>query len=249
MSTNNNGRRGRFIASGAAALLLAGGAVTIGVGLHADPGQPPVGSVTGTSSQSAPGPQARGTTTATAGSAGPSSSPGPSLYTPPAAPPAPVSGPVLPPSDPVALDVPAIGVHTPLIQLGKAADGTADVPPGEPGSPAGWYQYSPTPGEEGPSVILGHVNSTLTNVGVFYRLHELKAGDQFTVTRADHTAAVFQMDRSAEFKKDDFPTLDVYGNTNRAEIRLITCGGYDPASRLYTENTVVYAHLVSSHPA
>ncbi len=233
MSTNNNGRRGRFIASGAAALLLAGGAVTIGVGLHADPGQPPP--VSSVSSSTA------------AHSA--SASPGPTLYTPPAAAAAAPMGPVLPSAPPVALDVPSIGVHTNLIQLGKAADGTADVPPGEAGSPAGWYQYSPTPGEVGPSVILGHVNSTTSNVGVFYRLHELKAGDQFSVTRADHTVAVFQMDRSAEFKKDDFPTLDVYGNTNRAEIRLITCGGYDPSSRLYTENTVVYAHLVSSHPA
>ena len=239
MSTTNNGRRGRFIASGAAALLLAGGAATIGVGLHADPGAPPVGSVTGTSSHAADGTAAHST--------GPSPSAGPSLYTPPAAPAAPPSGPVLPPSAPVALDIPAIGVHTPLIQLGQAADGTADVPPGEPGSPAGWYQFSPTPGEAGPSVILGHVNSTLTNVGVFYRLHELKVGEQFSVTRADHTVAVFQMDRAAEFRKDDFPTLDVYGNTNRAEIRLITCGGYDSSSRLYTENTVVYAHLVSSH--
>ncbi|MCY0906250.1 class F sortase [Arthrobacter sp. H14-L1] len=231
MSTKNNGRRGRFIASAAAAMLLAGGAVTIGAGLHADPGQaPPVNT------------PAIAISTAT-------TSPGSSLYTPAPAPAAAPAGPVLPPSDPVALDIPSIGVHTPLIQLGKAADGTADVPPGEPGSPAGWYQYSPTPGTEGPSVILGHVNSTLTNVGVFYRLHELAPGTQFSVTRVDHKVAVFQMDRSAEFKKDDFPTLDVYGNTNRAEIRLITCGGYDPSSRLYTENTVVYAHLISTHPA
>ncbi|HSU70502.1 MAG TPA: class F sortase [Micrococcaceae bacterium] len=243
MSTSNNGRRGRFIASGAAALLLAGGATTLGVGLHTDPGVPPVGSVPVTSSRPANGMAAQATAVGT----GPSPSPSPLLYTPPAAPAAPPSGPMLPPSDPVTLDIPSIGIHSPLIRLGQAADGTADVPPGEPGSPAGWYRYSPTPGEEGPSVILGHVNSTLTNVGVFYRLHELKAGDQFSVTRADHTVAVFQTDRSAEFKKDNFPTLDVYGNTNRAEIRLITCGGYDPSSRLYTENTVVYAHLVSSH--
>jgi LPXTG-site transpeptidase (sortase) family protein len=219
--------------SGAAALLLAGGLFTIGAGLHADPGPPPVAAQT---SSAASSPSA-------------SATPTPTLYTPPPAVPAAPVGPVLPASVPVALDVPAIGVHTNLILLGKAADGTADVPPGEPGSPAGWYQYSPTPGAVGPAVILGHVNSTLSNVGVFYRLHELKAGDQFSVTRADHTVAVFQMDRSAEFKKDAFPTLDVYGNTNRAEIRLITCGGYDPASRTYKENTVVYAHLVSSHPA
>ncbi|MCZ2402167.1 class F sortase, partial [Paenarthrobacter sp. Z7-10] len=64
-----------------------------------------------------------------------------------------------------------------------------------------------------------------------------------------HTVAVFQVDRLADFHKDTFPTLEVYGNTNRAEIRLITCGGYNPATNLYDDNTVVYAHLTSHHPA
>lgn len=98
-------------------------------------------------------------------------------------------------------------------------------------------------------MILGHVNSTQTDIGVFYRLHELAPGQQFSVTRADRMVAVFQADKSAEFKKDAFPTLEVYGNTGRAEIRLITCGGYDRATNSYIENTVIYAHLVSSHPA
>jgi sortase (surface protein transpeptidase) len=149
----------------------------------------------------------------------------------------------------VTLDIPQINVHTALLQLGQAADGSVGVPPGEPGSPAGWYEHSPTPGELGPSVILGHVNSTLSDIGVFYRLHELAPGQEFTVTRADQRVAVFQVDGTAEFAKDRFPTLEVYGNTRRAEIRLITCGGYQPSSGLYTENIVVYAHLVSSHPA
>ncbi|MCZ2403895.1 class F sortase [Paenarthrobacter sp. Z7-10] len=125
----------------------------------------------------------------------------------------------------------------------------AAVPPGEAGSPAGWYKYSPTPGALGPSVILGHVNSTTSNVGIFYRLRELKPGQTFSVTRADRSVAVFQVDRLADFKKATFPTLDVYGNTNRPEIRLITCGGYNPATNLYDDNTVVYAHLISSHRA
>jgi hypothetical protein len=67
------------------------------------------------------------------------------------------------------------------------------------------------------------------------------------VTRADHSVAVFQVDKLAEVKKATFPTLAVYGNTNRAEIRLITCGGFNQTTGEWTENTVVYGHLVSSH--
>ncbi len=230
-------RRGRFIASAAAALILLAGC----------------GTASGPAAQSVP-PESVAVSTLSATASATASTAPPAATTaapaPTAAPPAPApTGPVLPASAPVTLDIPGIGVDSPLLQLGNAADGTAEVPPGEPGSPAGWYKYSPTPGEEGPSVILGHVNSTLSNIGVFYQLHEMTTGQQFSVTRADGTVAVFAVDRSAVFHKDQFPTLEVYGNTDRAEIRLITCGGYNPASGLYDDNTVVYGHLVSSHPA
>ena len=41
---------------------------------------------------------------------------------------------------------------------------------------------------------------------------------------------------------------EVYGNLDHAGLRLITCGGpYDTSVHHYTDNIVVYAHLVSSH--
>lgn len=147
----------------------------------------------------------------------------------------------------MTLSIPGIAVTTNLMSLGQDAKGEAEVPPEAAGSPAGWYRYSPTPGELGPAVILGHVNATTSAEGVFYRLHELTPGETFSVTRADGSVAVFAVDRSEVFKKDAFPTLAVYGNTQRAEIRLITCGGYEPSTGEFTENTVVYGHLVSSH--
>ncbi|NUS36927.1 MAG: class F sortase [Pseudarthrobacter sp.] len=235
MGTENSSRRGRVIASAAAALLLAGGVTTIGLGLHAEPPTPgPTSSVSAApvpapSPETAAGPAATGST--------------------PAAPVPSVPDAALPASMPVRIEVPTIGVDAALTPLGKQANGEVQTPSGEPGSPAGWYQDSPTPGQTGSAVILGHVNATNSDIGLFYRLHELTPGQTITVTRADHTAAVFTVDKVDVYHKATFPTIEVYRNADRPEVRLITCGGYDRATREYLDNTVVYAHLTSSHPA
>ncbi|NVM93900.1 class F sortase [Arthrobacter wenxiniae] len=232
-------RRGRLAASAAAGLLLAG--VLLGT--------------TACAPQS-PGVAAAAPSTALAAPARPSATPRPTSSVSPSAAPATaparpagpaVVGPILPASIPVRLQVPEIGINTLLVPLGQAADGSMDVPGGQPGDPGGWYKYSPTPGQLGPAVILGHVNNLASPEGLFYRLHEMRRGQRFSVTRADHSVAVFQVDKLAEVKKATFPTLAVYGNTNRAEIRLITCGGFNQTTGEWTENTVVYGHLVSSH--
>lgn len=135
------------------------------------------------------------------------------------------------------------------MQLGQNADGTVQVPPLGTDSPAGWYQKSPTPGQQGPSVILGHVDAA-AGPSVFYNLGKLRAGDQIAVTRADNTVAIFTVDKVAEYPKAAFPQFTVYGNTINAQLRLITCGGtYDRSIGHYVNNIVVFASLTSSHPA
>jgi sortase (surface protein transpeptidase) len=157
---------------------------------------------------------------------------------------------LLPPAPPTHLAVPAIGVSSDLLELGLNPDGTVEVPPLAANSQAGWFTGSPSPGALGPAVILGHVDSAEYGAGVFFELGALKAGDQITVDRADGTAGVFSVDRVASYPKDSFPTLEVYGNTDHAALRLITCGGqFDARTRNYLDNIVVYASLVSSHPA
>jgi len=160
-------------------------------------------------------------------------------------------GPILPASTPVSLDVPRIGIrHASLVQLGQAKDGSIQVPPVGANSPAGWFRNSPTPGQLGSSVILGHVDSATAGPAIFYRLGTLRAGDTATVTRADHTVAVFLVDSVEKYAKADFPTLQVFGDTDHAALRLITCGGtFNPSKQSYEDNIVVYAHLASSHPA
>ena len=102
----------------------------------------------------------------------------------------------------------------------------------------------------GPAVVLGHVDSAEWGPGVFFDLGALRPGDEITVTREDGSAAVFAVDRVERHRKDDFPTIEVYGNTDDAQLRLITCGGaFDPDARSYEDNVVAFASLVGTRPS
>lgn len=146
---------------------------------------------------------------------------------------------------PERLRVPRIGVDTHLMDLDLTATRQLQVPPLSQPWTAGWYDRSPVPGDIGPAVLAGHVDSR-TGPAVFYRLRELRRGDRIVVDRSDGRTATFAVDRVEQVEKAAFPTRRVYGATPRPELRLITCGGsFDAASGHYTANVVVYAHLSS----
>jgi sortase (surface protein transpeptidase) len=134
-------------------------------------------------------------------------------------------------------------VQSTLIRLGLNADGTVQVPMSF--HVAGWYEHSVTPGQTGPSVILGHVDSK-GGPGIFFRLGALHPSDRVVVKRADGTAATFEITAVRSYFKQRFPTLDVYGNTPTPTIRLITCGGtFDRATGHYLSNIVAFGQLVT----
>jgi sortase (surface protein transpeptidase) len=140
---------------------------------------------------------------------------------------------------PVRLRIPKIRVATSLEPLGRAPDGTVEVP-NRPDL-AGWYAPGPRPGDPGSAVILGHVDYHHAPA-VFYRLRELRAGDQLTITRADGSAVRFVVQRTQQYPKDRFPTDEVYYPTLRSTLRLITCGGqFDPTTGHYRSNIIVFA--------
>ena len=142
-------------------------------------------------------------------------------------------------ASPVSLTIPLIGVKTNLITLGLAKGGGMQVPTST--TVAGWYTGSPRPGSIGSSIIVGHIDS-VSRPGVFFRLSELRSGDDVFVKRADGTTAEFRVTSIQTYLKDQFPTEKVYGPTPDAEPRLITCGGaFDSATGHYLSNIVVYA--------
>ena len=243
--TQHGGRRGALLAAAATVVLVLVAGVVITLGLrHQGPPQPAAAAAAPASPapSTPPGPdpvrhrrRAAPTT------------PGTPTAKAPVAPVAPVDlGPIMRGSAPVRLDIPSIGVHTStFVDLGRAADGSIEVPTDF--AAVGFYTPGPTPGQFGPAVIAGHVDSH-QGPAVFYRLGALRAGARISVGRKDGSTATFVVDKVASYPKARFPTTEVYGNTtSRAELRLITCGGsFDDRSGHYVDNVIAFAHLVSA---
>jgi sortase (surface protein transpeptidase) len=139
---------------------------------------------------------------------------------------------------PERLRIASIGVDTPLEDLTLNADGTLHAP--KDFQHAGWYAQGTSPGDVGPAVIAGHVDSK-TGPAVFFRLPDLRQGDIVEVTRAGGPVK-FKVLAVRKYPKAQFPTDEVYGPTPNAQLRLITCGGtFDRSRRSYVDNVVVYA--------
>jgi LPXTG-site transpeptidase (sortase) family protein len=148
------------------------------------------------------------------------------------------------PSEPALTGVPTrlriaeIGVDTALEALRLGVNG--QLTPPKNFASAGWYADGTAPGDVGPAVIAGHVDSR-SGPAVFYKLRELQEGDKIQVVRGGRTVT-FTVTSTAWYPKTKFPTDQVYGPTPDRQLRLITCGGvFDHSLRSYKDNLVVYA--------
>lgn len=146
-------------------------------------------------------------------------------------------------SEPVRVTIPAIGVDAGRLEP-LQVDAGRRLPAPRRHDAIGWHAAGPWPGQAGAAVLVGHVDSG-TGPAIFHRLGALRPGDVITIGRAAGPDAVFTVHRVERYRKEEFPTRRVYGPTgNRAELRLITCGGaFDKSSGAYRDNTVVYATL------
>ena len=226
-------RRGALVAAAAAAALAVSGVAAVAAGLAGDPPRPPQpAAATEQPASARPSPSS------------PSAVPPPTTSADLPAPAQDLTITSLGRVRPVSLSIPSIGVDSgSLVDLSTEPDGTLEVP--RDFGQAGWYSPGAAPGQLGPAVIAGHVDSR-RGPAVFYRLGELRPGATVVVGREDGTSARFVVDKVERYPKDEFPTVAVYGDTTqRAELRLITCGGaFDRETGHYVDNVVAYAHLV-----
>lgn len=142
-------------------------------------------------------------------------------------------------AEPVRLRIPTLGIDAPLTHLGVAADRSIEVPTDY--DTPGWFDGGPRPGQPGPAVILGHVDSK-AGPAVFYRLARLPVGAEVLVDRADGSTVGFRVRGTQHVAKAAFPTDRVYAPTLEPSLRLVTCGGvFDHSRSSYLDNVIVYA--------
>ncbi|NGO68867.1 class F sortase, partial [Streptomyces boncukensis] len=151
-------------------------------------------------------------------------------------------------SRPERIDIDAIGVHARVLGSGVERGGGIEPPPYAQADRVGWYAAGATPGEEGPALFVGHVD-TDERRAVFYALSTVKPGTEVRVRRKDGTVAEFTVERARVVGREEFDADRVYGKEKdgRAELRLITCGGtFDRVRRVYSANVVVSAYLTGT---
>ncbi|MEV4121567.1 class F sortase [Micromonospora sp. NPDC049645] len=157
------------------------------------------------------------------------------------------SGPLMANSPPTRVSIPSLRASAAIVALGLRADGAMQVP--DSAADVGWFTRAPTPGALGPAVLAGHVDWK-GHRGTFFDLGKLTVGAGITVERQDGGTAMFTVTKVEQYPKDRFPTDEVYGATDHAALRLITCGGeFDDTTRHYRDNVIVYARLAHAHPA
>ena len=140
---------------------------------------------------------------------------------------------------PVRLRIPSLQVDAPVGPVGTLPDRSVQVP--QRWEEVGWFDGGARPGEDGPAVLLGHVDSK-AGPAVFVRLPQVQAGAVVEVVDAEGGVVRFAVDRVEQHPKARFPTEAVYLPALRSELRLVTCGGaFDAATGHYVDNIVVYA--------
>jgi Sortase domain len=143
---------------------------------------------------------------------------------------------------PVSIAIPAVGVDARVVPVGLRADRAMEVPAVDL---VGWYELGPRPGEAGPAVVVGHVDSR-SGPAVFSRLGELRRGDRIVVGQQGGAARSFRVERIERHPKTALPVQRIWDHTRQPVLRLITCGGsFDRSTGHYRDNIVVYARATT----
>jgi sortase (surface protein transpeptidase) len=150
---------------------------------------------------------------------------------------------------PVRLEIPAIDLTADVVAIGLGPDGNLDVPSPRGDATVAWYQGSPTPGEAGSAVLVGHVDAPAGGTAIFAQLRLLRPGDQAAVGRADGSVVAFAVTGIARYPKDHFPGDRLQGPRDYPALTLMTCGGVDHDRPAHGSNLIVFARGVPHPPS
>jgi sortase A len=139
---------------------------------------------------------------------------------------------------PVEVRIPRLNISAPIENVGRTPEGAMDIP--EDAFTVGWYVDAAAPGQQGNAVFAGHRDTVLGTPGVFWRLNELQEGDEIVVDMDDGTQKRFAVERLASYPYNDAPMKDIFGQSDRRSLNLITCSG-EWNRDTYDRRLVVYS--------
>lgn len=180
-------------------------------------------------------PQTPNTAPGAAGTTDAETDPGPLTYES-----GPLSGSLGNLARPARIDIPALGVSSPIDPVGIAPTDEMEIP--DDIRRIGWFEPGVIPGRNGTAVLSGHVDSRTQGRGAFYRLRELDVDDTVTITHADGDQRTWRVAARTSYGKDELPIGDIFVRGGEPRLALITCdGSFDATTRSYQDNVVVYA--------
>lgn len=145
-------------------------------------------------------------------------------------------------AEPSRIRIPSIGVDARIVKVGLKANGDMETPRAreKPSDPllAGWYKLARRPGENGPAVIVGHVDGRQGG-DVFVNLHKLKKGAKVTVLDSAKHPVQFVVKRLEHTLKTEVDWERIL-KTKGSTLWLFTCGGpFDHSTGHYQENLII----------
>lgn len=147
------------------------------------------------------------------------------------------------PDEPKKIRIPKIGVDSFVQRAGVDQNNQIAVPTNV--HLTSWFADSQKPGQDGLSIIAGHVSGRTTD-GIFKGLAQLAEGDQFEVELGNGQILHYKVLSTTSAKASESANLLFSQNPKvRSQLNLITCGGnFDARTNQYEERVIVYTQLI-----
>jgi len=156
------------------------------------------------------------------------------------------------PWQPARLNIPAIHIDAPVMNVGATASGAMDAPTSKAihstyWTSVFWYDLGAAPGRAGNAVIAGHVDRVGGDPAIFWSLSSLAPGDKVSVFTIEGKQLQFVVNRvvtyAATAPGQDIITA-VFGPSKGHHLNLITCSGVWTGTG-YDQRLVVFTTQIS----
>jgi len=140
------------------------------------------------------------------------------------------------------IDAEKVKVDAQVEHVGLTEERAMDVP--KAWENVAWYKPGFTPGEQGNSVLAGHLDSD-TGPAVFWNLKDLKVGEEVSILMDTGKTLRFRVTKAQVYHAEEAPIHEIFGPSDSKRLNLITCdGAFDAETKSYDLRLVVFTEMI-----